>query len=56
MNNADKFELFLKICKWIFVILFILKITGISISWWIVFFPIIIPIAITIHILSKNAG
>jgi len=44
MSSADKFEIFLKICGVVFVILLILKLLFISISWWIVFLPIIIPI------------
>jgi len=56
MNSAEKFELFLKICKWIFITLLILNLTIISISWWIIFLSFIIPIVIVIIVLSKNAG
>lgn len=51
MSSADKFELFLKICGVIFSLLFVLKIFSvISVSWWIIFLPIIIP---TILILKE---
>ncbi len=45
MSSAEKFEIFLKICKWLFLILLLLQLVGlITISWWIIFIPIIIPI------------
>ena len=45
MDSADKFDIFLRVCKWIFLILLVLKLLGfITISYWIVFLPIIIPI------------
>jgi len=43
MDSADKFEIFLKICGVVFVILLISKLLLINISWWIVFMPIIVP-------------
>ena len=50
MESADKFEIFLKLCKYIFVLLLVLKITGVlSISYWIVFTPILIPILIIMY-------
>jgi hypothetical protein len=46
MDYATKFEyLFLRPCGFIFVILLILKLLSIiTVSWWVVFLPIIIPI------------
>jgi len=45
MSSVEKFEIFLKICKWLFLILLLLQLVGlITISWWIIFIPIIIPI------------
>lgn len=45
MSSADKFEIFLKICGIVFLILSLLKLFGIiTISWWIIFLPIIIPV------------
>lgn len=45
MSSAEKFEIFLKICKWLFLILLLLQLVElITISWWIIFIPIIIPI------------
>jgi hypothetical protein len=46
MDYATKFDyLFLRPCGLIFVILLILKLLSIiTVSWWIVFLPIIIPI------------
>ena len=46
MDYATKFDyLFLRPCGVIFVILLILKLLSIiTVSWWIVFLPIIIPI------------
>jgi len=44
MSSAEKFELFLKICAAIFVLLFTLKIMGVvDINWLFVFLPIIVP-------------
>ena len=43
ISSADKFEIFLKLCGIIFVVLLISKLFLINISWWIVFLPIIIP-------------
>ena len=44
MNHFDKFSIFLKMCKWVFLILVVLKLLAIiSASWWFVFLPIIIP-------------
>ena len=45
MDSADKFHIFLIVCKWIFLILLVLKLLGfITISYWIIFLPIIIPV------------
>ena len=46
MDYATKFDyFFLRPCGLIFVILLILKLLSIiTVSWWIVFLPIIIPI------------
>jgi|688.fasta_scaffold176100_1 hypothetical protein len=46
MDYATKFDyLFLRPCVIIFVILLILKLLSIiTVSWWVVFLPIIIPI------------
>jgi hypothetical protein len=46
MDYATKFDyLFLRPCGIIFVILLILKLLSIiTVSWWVVFLPIIIPI------------
>lgn len=43
LSSADKFEIFLKFCGIVFIILLILNLYIINISWWIVFLPIIIP-------------
>jgi hypothetical protein len=57
MSSADKFEIFIRICLNTSLILFILRIFSIiTISYWIVFAPIILLFAILINILSKNAG
>jgi hypothetical protein len=45
MSSAEKFEIFLKICIVVFLILSTLKLFGIiTISWYIIFLPIIIPV------------
>jgi hypothetical protein len=46
MDYATKFDyLFLRPCGIIFVILLILKLLSIiTVSWWVIFLPIIIPI------------
>jgi hypothetical protein len=58
MEYADKWDyFFFKPCGIIFLILLVLKITTIvSVSWWLVFTPIIIPILVLWWELSKNAG
>ena len=48
MEPADKFDRFLTICKWVFIIILIVKIITITFgfatfSWWFVSLPIIIP-------------
>lgn len=44
MNSADKFDIFLKICFIVFIILLIIKLFILNISWILVFTPIILPI------------
>ncbi len=45
MSSADKFEIFLKMCGVIFIILVLLKLFVLTyISWWLVTPPIIIPL------------
>jgi hypothetical protein len=46
MDYATKFDyLFLRPCGIIFIILLILKLLSIiTVSWWIIFLPIIVPI------------
>jgi hypothetical protein len=58
MEYADKWDyFFFRPCGFAFLILLILKITTIlSVSWWVVFTPIIIPILVLWWELSKNAG
>jgi galactitol-specific phosphotransferase system IIC component len=58
MEYADKWDyFFFRPCCIIFLILLMLKITTIvSVSWWLVFTPIIIPILVLWWELSKNAG
>jgi len=58
MDYATKFDyFFLKPCGFVFLSLLILKITAIiTVSWWIVFTPIIIPTLVLWWVLSKNAG
>lgn len=46
MSSADKFEIFLKMCGVIFIILVLLKLFVLNISWWLVTLPIIIPLVI----------
>ena len=47
MSRADKFDRFLTVCKWVFIILLVLQLLNIiNISWWIIFLPIIIPVII----------
>ena len=43
MDSADKFGIFVKVCGVIFIILLLMKLF-ISISWFIVFIPIIVPV------------
>ena len=54
MDYATKFDyFFLRPCGLIFIILLILKLLSlITVSWWIVFLPIIIPILL----LLKEVG
>ena len=58
MEYADKFDyFFFRPCGILFLIILGLKITTIiTVSWWIVFIPIIIPILVLWWELSKNAG
>ncbi len=58
MDYATKCEyFFFRPCGILFLILLVLKITTIiTVSWWIVFIPIIIPILVLWWELSKNAG
>ena len=58
MEYADKVDyFFFRPCSILFLILLGLKITTIiTVSWWIVFTPIIIPILVLWWELSKNAG
>jgi len=47
MEASDKFGIFIKLCVLIFLTLIILKFTCvITISFWLVFLPIIIPLII----------
>mgnify|MGYP003650086489 FL=1 len=53
MDSSDKFDIFLRVCKWIFLILLVLKLLGfITISYWIVFLPIIISIILILKALG----
>ena len=58
MEYADKVDyFFFRPCGILFLVLLVLKVTTIiTVSWWIVFTPIIIPILVLWWELSKNAG
>ena len=58
MEYADKVDyFFFRPCGILFLVLLVLKITTIiTVSWWVVFTPIIIPILVLWWELSKNAG
>ena len=50
MNPADKFEVFLRVCKWVFWVLLGLNLTGIiDINYWIVFSPVIIALIMIVY-------